>query len=119
MKSLHTRLDPIREEVLEYTKQQGRFKAMAKFEVKDYGRFSRWLEEVTGDAEFGFEASCRSLRGQSLLDELLEKFLAKVGKLEAENKRLREENSMLQWHLDQRREIHEEKVLAVIQACED
>jgi len=118
MQPLRTRLDEIKDEVLEYTKQRGRFKAMGKYQVRDYGCFSRWLEEVTGDPEFGFEAASRTLRGEDLLDTLLEKFLAKVAKLEAKVKALEQDNKMLQWHFDQRREIQEEKALAVIQGCE-
>ena len=118
MKSLHTRLDPIQDEVLEYTKQQGRIKAMRKYQVGDYKCFAGWLEEATGDPQFGFESSSRALRGEDILDTLLEKFLAKVAKLEAKVKALEQENKMLQWHFDQRREIHEDHVLTVIQACE-
>jgi len=118
MQSLHTRLDPIKEEVLNYTKRHGRFKAMEKCGVKDYVCFHNWLEEVTDDPLFGFEVACRNDGNMSLLDTLLERFLFKVAKLEAEVKRLRLENEMLRETRDQRQEIQEEKILAVLQACE-
>ena len=118
MRSLHTRLDPIKEEVQRYTETYGRLKAMEKYEVKDYGCFSNWIEEVTNDPLFGFQAACRNNGNMSLLDQLLERFLFKVAQLEAENKRLRLENEMLRQDRDQRREIHEEQILAVLQACE-
>lgn len=118
MNSLHTRLDPIKEEVLNYTQRHGRFQAMDKFEVKDYACFHSWLEEVTDDPLFGFEAACRNNGNRSLLDELLDKFLFKVAKLEAEVKRLRRENEWLQETRDQRREIQEKNILAVLQICE-
>lgn len=119
MQSLRTRLAEQKEEVLDYTKRHGRSPAMEKFGVRDYVCFSKWLEEVTDDPLFGFEAACRHDGNMPLLDALLERFLFKVAKLEAEVKRLRLENEMLREARDQRWEIQEEKILAVIQACED
>ena len=119
MQPLRTRLAEQKEEVLEYTQTYGRLKAMDKYKVKDYGCFSRWLEEVTHDAEFGFDPAIRRYGHMSVLDELLERFLHKVAKLEAEIRRKDERIELLQWQLDQRREIQEEKILAVIQACEE
>ena len=118
MKSLRVRLDPIREEVLDYTKRHGRSPAMDKFGVRDYVCFANWLEEVTDDPFFGFEAACRNNGNMPLLDALLERFLFKVAKLEAEVKRLKLENEMLREDRDQRQEIQEAQILAVIQACE-
>ena len=119
MQPLRTRLAEQKEEILNYTKRYGRFKAMDKYGVKNYVCYSRWLEEVTNDALFGFEAACRNDGNMSVLDALLERFLLKVAKLEAEVKRLKLENEMLREDRDQRQEIQEEKLLAVIQACED
>lgn len=59
MQSLKTRLEPIRDEVLQYTKTYGRFKAMDKYQVKDYACYHRWLEEVTNDPEFGFDSTSK------------------------------------------------------------
>ncbi|MBA7577587.1 hypothetical protein ES708_19440 [subsurface metagenome] len=118
MQSLRTRLAEQKEEILEYTQMYGRLKALDKYNVKDYGCFSRWLEEVTHDPEFGFDCTIRRYGHMSVLDELLERFLHKVAKLEAEIKVRNERIKLLEWQLDQRREIQEEKILAIIQACE-
>jgi len=119
MQPLRTRLAEQKEEVLDYTRTYGRLKAMNKYQVKDYGCFSRWLEEVTHDAEFGFDCTIRRYGRMSVLDELLERFLHKVAKLEAEVKVKNERIKLLEWQLDQRQEIQEEKLMAVIQACEE
>ena len=118
MQPLRTRLAEQREEILEYTQTYGRLRAMEKYKVKDYKCFHNWLEEVTHDAEFGFNPEIRRFGRMSVLDELLERFLHKVAKLEAEIKRKDERIEILEWQLDQRREIQEEKILAVIQGCE-
>jgi len=118
MKPLRTRLSEQKEEILEYTQAYGRLKAMDKYQVKDYGCFSRWLEEVTHDPEFGFNCTIRRYGHMSVLDELMERFLHKVAKLEAEIKMKEERIKLLEWQLDQRREIQEERILAVLQACE-
>ena len=119
MQPLRTRLAEQKEEILDYTRTYGRFKAMDKYQVKDYGCFSRWLEEVTHDPEFAFDCTIRRYGHMSVLDELLERFLHKVAKLEAEIKVKNERIKLLEWQLDQRRVIHEQKLLAVLQACED
>jgi len=118
MQSLRTRLAEQKEEVLDYTRRHGRSPAMEKFNVRDYVCFAHWLEEVTGDSLFGFEAACSHDGNMSLLDTLLERFLFKVAKLETEVKRLNLENQMLREDRDQRQEIQQQKLLAVIQACE-
>ena len=83
MKSLHARLDPIREEVLRHTETFGRFQAMSKFEVASYDRFSNWLEEVTHDKNFGLYPTISLDGNKPLGDQLVEAFLRKVADLEA------------------------------------
>jgi len=119
MKSLHTRLDPIKEEVLAYIRQRGRLKSMEEYGVKDYARFHNWIMEVTNDPQYGFEASCRADSDMSSIDRLLDRFLAKVAKLEAANKALRERVKLLQWQVDQREEINAKHVSVMTQAFED
>ena len=118
MQSLHARLDPIKEEVLDVTKKRGRFKAMQRFGVADYKCFADWIEEVTNDPFFGLQPQISSDNSRDLLEDLLYAMLRKVAKLEAEKRVLEEENRFLRIDRDQRQEIQQNEILAVIQRME-
>lgn len=118
MKSLRVRLDPIKEEVVAYTKKFGRTAAMHNFGVRDYKCFSEWLTEVTGDANFGLNPQISLNSRQSLGDQLVAAFLRKVADLETENERLREENRFLKWQLDPGREKEMGQAVTILEACE-
>lgn len=117
MKSLHSRLDPIKEQVLAYTKNFGRFKAMQKFGVSTYTCFVNWLIDVTGDENFGLRPVFGCYNHQSLGDQLVEAFLHKIATLELENERLRKEIEQLRWLASKTEGKEEAQVLAIINAC--
>lgn len=118
MKSLHERLDPIKDEVLTYTRNYGHFKSMTKFKVSDYTCFIRWLLDVTGDENFGVRPILGANNYQSLGDQLVEAFLRKVAALDTQNEKLRKENEQLEWLISKRNEKEELQALAVAGACE-
>jgi hypothetical protein len=51
--SLEARFNGNWEEVIEYTRVWGSFKAMDKYEVRDYIAFKNFLKKKTGDPNFG------------------------------------------------------------------
>ena len=118
MQSLHTRLDPIKEEVLDVVKKRGRFKAMQRYGVADYGCFSGWIEDVSGDPLIGLQPQISPGGSRDLLEDLLYAMLRKVAKLEAEKRALEEENVFLRADRDRRNEIEQNNILAVIQKME-
>jgi len=118
MKSLHVRLDPQKEAVLDLTRKFGRFKAMAEFGVSDYVCFAKWLEEVTGNENFGLNPQI-SLNGrQTLGDQLVTSFLRKVAQLQAQNEELRDRVKDLNWQLEGVGEKEERQALAVLEVCQ-
>lgn len=117
MKSLHTRLDPIKTEVLDYTRRLGRSRAMAKFGVLSYVSFTTWLAEETGDENYGLVPEISLGGRENLGTQLVEAFLRKLADLEA---RLAERNAMVKYleaQLEQRREVEENQALTVMEAC--
>jgi len=118
MKSLHTRLDPRKEEILRITETFGPFKAMTDFHVAGYDRFRIWLKEVTGDENFGSRPKIRLDGDQSLGDQLVAAFLRKVARFQAENEDLKKRIKLLEWQLDHTREKEQEQALAVLEVCQ-
>ena len=118
MKTLHTRLDHQKEEVLDYTKRFGRFPAMSKFRVADYLCFSKWLKEVTGDANFGICPKFSAHEHQSLGEYAIQTLIRTLFDLKAENQRLHEEIEHLKWLRSSARDKEEEQALAVLQICQ-
>ena len=117
MKSYHTRLDPIKEKVLRHTETFGQFQAMSKFKVPSYDCFIRWLEEVTGDKNFGIHPKI-SLDGHKTLgDQLVEAFLRKVADLEATVAERDQKIEHLEWLLEQGGGKEMEHALAVLEVC--
>lgn len=119
MKALHKRLDHQKEAVLAVTRRFGRSRAMQKFQVNDYLCFSRWLEEVTGDENFGLRPEISLDTRQTLGDQLVAAFLRKVARLQAENEELRERVEYLESQLDGHKELEELQALAVLEVCQE
>lgn len=53
MQSYKNRFKDNLQELLDYTKEHGRFPAMTQFDIRDYKRFIDFLTEVTHDTNFG------------------------------------------------------------------
>lgn len=118
MKSLHTRLDPIRDEVLEFTRTYGRFKAMWKFRVSSYERFCNWLEEVTKDENFGLRPVIDHGSNETLGDQLVSAFLRKVADLEDKLAERDRRIEFLEWQLSHAKDREEQQGLAVLESCQ-
>jgi len=117
MKSLHTRLDPQKDEVLKVTETFGQFRAMRQFKVSSYDRFSLWLKEVTGNENFGLRPVISPDSGQTLGDQLVMAFLRKVAELEAKNEDLRQRIKDLEWQLSHSGEKETQQALAILEVC--
>jgi len=118
MKSLHTRLDERKEEVLEVTKTFGRFVAMRQFSVGDYACFCKWLKEVTGDENYGINPKIKSNGHQTLGDQLVEAMLRKVANLEALLSERAERIAFLELLLSPTETTERNQALAILQTCE-
>ena len=117
MRSLHKRLDPQKEAVLQVAATFGRWKAMRDFKVSDYLCFHKWLEEVTGDENYGLHPAISLNGGQTLGDQVVAAFLEAVLALKTENQKLHEEVEHLKWQLSAARDKEELQALAILQAC--
>lgn len=118
MKSLHTRLDYQKEEVLKVTETFGQLAAMNAYSVKDYYRFRCWLKDVTGDDNFGIRPKLNHSFHQTLGDQLVEAFLRKVADLEAQNESLNQRVKFLDWSLSHTEGKQEMQALAIVDACQ-
>lgn len=115
--SLKARFNGNRDEVLEYTANFGRWKAMTKFNIRDYLAFTRFLMEMTGDENFGVKPKLNLNGNQSLGDQLIEAIISKVARMEAQNQGLRQRIELLEWELNLKREAEPIKALAVLEVC--
>ena len=118
MKTLHTRLDHQKEEVLAYTRKFGRFRAMQRFRVADYLCFSRWLKEASGDESIGICPKFSPNGNQSLGEYAVQTLLQTLFDLKTENARLNEEIEHLKWLLSSSKEKEELEALAILEACQ-
>lgn len=114
---LRLRFNSNRDEVLEYTANFGRWKAMTKFNIKDYLAFTRFLREMTGNENFGFKPKLNLNGNQSLGDQLIEAMLRKVADLETKVAERNKRIEFLEWQLNIKREADELKALAVLEVC--
>lgn len=117
MQSLHTRLDPIKQEVLDYTDTFGIFGAMRKYRIASWDCFHGWLKGATGNEKFGIYHRLTSDGRQTIGEQLVNAFLLKVEQLEVENERLRQTIEFLRLQLSPSKDIEELEALAVMEAC--
>jgi len=87
-KSLKSRFNGNLQEVIDYAQTWGTFKAMDKYQVKDYLAFKEFLEGETGNQNFGLSPLLDKEMGRSWAEDLLDAFVNKIGKMEAEKQRL-------------------------------
>jgi len=103
MVSLEKRFNGNSQEVLNYTKTWGMWKAMYKYGVRDSIAMRRWLTKKTGDENYGTHTTLSTSNGAhngSWADQLLEAFLHKVSAMETKNERLEQEIELLRTKLD-------------------
>ena len=118
MKSLHTRLDYRKDEVLKFTAQHGQFGAMNEFDIRSYDRFNQWLKEVTGDENFGLCPTLSIDGRRTLGEQLVDAFLLKVAQLQAEKEELRAQVEMLKRVATLNRRHDEELVIEALEVCQ-
>jgi len=99
-RSLKTRFNGNGDEVVDYTRLWGRYKAMEKYDVKDYLAFSKFIEGKTGDSNLGISPALGSKTDRSWADDMLDAFVNKVSKMEAEKQSLKEEIHRLRTELE-------------------
>jgi len=119
MQSLHTRLDPIKEEVLKVWQVEGFLGVYERGWARDEICFEKWRKEVdhngTGSAHHLF--SYGSV--QSLLDRAIAAFIETVVDLKAKNAELRRENAYLRAQLRILDHSHADKLLELVTVCQD
>ena len=118
MKSLHTRLDPRKDEVLRITGTFGQFKGMREAGVASYDCFRRWLKEVTGDENFGLHPKIKLAGDQTLGDQCVEAFLRKVAYLETRNAEKDRRIEYLEWQLSLGQPKQLQQALTVLEVCQ-
>ena len=97
MQSLRNRFNGNSQEVVDYARTMGIWKAMEKYQVKDYIAFTNFLEEQTVNNDF---AICATTSNDSWAEKLLDAFIKKLSKMEAENQSLKEELHRLNLELE-------------------
>lgn len=117
MRSLHERLDHQKDRVLKVTTLFGRFQAMGEFEVESYDCFCKWLEEVTGDENFGLSPKIRLNGGQTFLNQLAVKVMRTLLDLQAENAELRKANRELKRQLLPDGRVDTDQASAILELC--
>ena len=118
MKSLHTRLDPIKDRVLRITETFGQFKGMQEAGVASFDCFRRWLKEVTGDENFGLHPKIKLDGDQTLGDQLVDAFLRKVADLETKLARRNGRIEYLERQLFLRQPKQLQQALTVLEVCQ-
>lgn len=119
MRSLHDRLDPIKSEVLECLEKYGWGECYARGYFRDYIAAQRWVEETTGNPNFGSNPRLPVGNVQSLLDRTLDTFIRKLADLKTENARLMARNKYLEAQLSVRERDQVERLFALQKACEE
>lgn len=117
MQTLKTRLDPIKNQVLEAAETYGRFYAMTQFHVSSYDRFKNWLKGVTGNENFGLRPKIDLASRQPLGDQLVEAFLLKVSQLEGQLTEKDQRIRFLEWQLTQGKNKDLTQAIAVLEVC--
>ncbi len=98
VQSLKTRFNGNSQEVVAYARIWGKFKAMDRYEVRDYLAFDKFLEEVGGDNRIGDNPAL----GTDIhwAENLVDAFTKKVLSLEAEKQHLHEQLNRMKVELD-------------------
>jgi len=98
--SIRGKLNGNRKEAIEHARLYGRFATMGKYDIRDYVSFTKFIEEETNDPNFGLHPVFNTAPNQSWAESLLDAFLAKLSKMEAENHKLASEISRLERDVD-------------------
>jgi len=119
--SLKRKFNGNKEEVIEYTRLWGRFKAMDKYEVKDYLAFSKFVEGETSNTNFGVSHTLGGSGGNTWAEDLLDAFVNKVSKMEVQKQRLESELHQtkleLEYYKGQQALRIEPKISQVMERC--
>ena len=118
MESLHTRLDPIKEKVIKFTEYFGPFTAMREFGVADYGCFTKWLKEVTGNENYGLPPKISLDGGQGVAGQVAVKVVRTLLELQAENAELRKENKRLKLELSRDGSNEYQEAMGFLEVCQ-
>ena len=118
METLHTRLDYRKDRVLKVTETFGRLAAMEEFEVNDYVCFSKWLEGVTGNENFGIHPKISLNGGPGVVNAVAIKVVRTLLDLQVENEELRKENRQLKLELSHDGGTEREQALALLDVCQ-
>ena len=118
MKTLHTRLDERKDEILLVTETFGVFRGMYEAGVSSYDRFRLWLRDVTGNENFGLHPKLNPNSDQTLGDQLVDAVLRKVTDLEAQLKERDKRIRFLEWTLSVRKGKEDKQALAVLELCQ-
>ena len=78
MQSLKSRFNGSSQEVIEYAKTWGIFKAMDKYDVKDYLAFQKFIEDTTSEKNVGLCPVLGNPGGSSWAEDLLAAFENKL-----------------------------------------
>lgn len=97
MKKLNKRLNI--PEVLDFTRQNGRFAAMDKFDIRDYPAFVKFLKEETGDENFGIQINRPRIEDRPVDIQLFQAYSRKVSMLK-NLARIRREGKRLDAHIE-------------------
>lgn len=118
MRSLHKRLDPIKDWVLQVHREKGPLAAMTQFGVATYTCYKNWVKEVTGNANYGLYFGTPYEKGPAPVDERLTTALRQVAELEAEKEALRGLIKFLKWELTHDQEKVNQDNLAILELCQ-
>ena len=98
--SLKSRFNGNTPEVIDYARTWGISKAMDRYQVRDYIAFKNFLEEETGDKNWGLVPLLGKNGSGTWAEELLDAFTTKINKMEAEKQRLETELHSLKVELE-------------------
>lgn len=118
MKSLNTRLDDKKGQVLKFTKLFGRGAAMDEYGVRDYVCFADWLKEVTQDENFGLNPTFGSRGNKGILNQVAIKVIRTLLDLQAENEELRKRNSAMSRELSHDNGNNHQEALSLLETLE-
>jgi hypothetical protein len=121
MQSLRKKLNGNSEEEVQYARTFGIGKFMEKYSIRDYVAAKNWLLEHT-DGQFIPYAPAASVEGNSgFAEKLLDAFIKKLSKMEAEIERLMQEIQRLQVELDYHKGrqavMIEPKITEIMERC--